>query len=250
MKIRLIRHATMLLSIGSANILVDPMFSPAGKMDPVSNSANELRNPLVELPVSVESLLGIDAVLVTHTHRDHFDEEAARVLPKNIPVFCQPEDMEKIRAMGFTKTISIQSSHTWNGILFTRTGGRHGTGKTGIMMGPVSGYVLQTPKEPSLYIAGDTVWCPEVVQSLEAFQPQITVVYSGAARFLTGDPITMAAGDIAKVCRNGNQTRVLAVHMEAFNHCALTRKQLREYLEQEGLSERVIIPADGEWLDF
>jgi hypothetical protein len=47
-----------------------------------------------------------------------------------------------------------------------RTGGRHGTGEIGEKMGPVSGYVLRGPGEPVVYIAGDTVWCPEVAAAL------------------------------------------------------------------------------------
>lgn len=226
------------------------MLSPAGAMAPVENSANQLRNPLVELPVSASELINADAVLLTHIHRDHFDSEAARLLPRDLPLLCQPEDEEKLLKMGFNRVCPVPGSCSWSGITITRTGGRHGTGEIGKMMGPVSGFVLQAEKEPCLYIAGDTVWCPEVSSALAAFQPEITVVYSGAARFLTGDPITMAAGDIIQVCRENTGTRVVSVHMEAFNHCALNRIDLRRQMEQEGLSERVIIPRDGEWMEF
>jgi len=226
------------------------MLSPAGAMAPVENSANRLRNPLVDLPASAGDLIDVDAVLLTHTHRDHFDSEAASLLPRYLPLLCQPEDQEKLLGMGFGKVIPVNTSFCWNGITFTRTGGRHGTGEIGKMMGPVSGFVLEAENEPRLYIAGDTVWCPEVESALGSFQPEITVVYSGAARFNTGDPITMTADDIIRVCLKNEGTRILAVHMEAFNHCALTREELGRRLEKEGLSGRVIIPADGEWVDF
>jgi hypothetical protein len=39
------------------------------------------------------------------------------------------------------------------------------------------------------------------------------------------------------------------VHMEATNHCLLTRDELAEELQREGLAERVEIPADGETLE-
>jgi hypothetical protein len=41
----------------------------------------------------------------------------------------------------------------------------------------------------------------------------------------------------------------VAVHMEAINHCLLTRDELREKLQSEGLLGRVEIPADGETLE-
>lgn len=250
MRIRLVRHATTVVIAGGSKILVDPMLSPAGAMAPVENSANRLRNPLVDLPAGAGDLIDADAVLLTHTHRDHFDGEAARLLPRGRLLICQPEDEEKLLGMGFYKVIPVQTSFCWKGITFTRTGGRHGTGEIGKMMGPVSGFVLETVNEPRLYIAGDTVWCPEVESALDSFQPEITVVYSGAARFTTGDPITMTAEDIIRVCLENKDTRVLAVHLEAFNHCGLTREELGRRLEEEGLSGRVTIPADGEWTDF
>ena len=38
---------------------------------------SELRNPLVELPMSVDEVIdGVDAVVVTHTHLDHWGNAA------------------------------------------------------------------------------------------------------------------------------------------------------------------------------
>ena len=33
------------------------------------------------------------AVLATHLHQDHFDATAARLLPRDLPLLCQPEDV-------------------------------------------------------------------------------------------------------------------------------------------------------------
>jgi hypothetical protein len=35
------------------------------------------------------------------------------------------------------------------------------------------------------------------------------------------------------------------VHLEAVNHCALTRSDLRERLHAEDLTDRVSVPEDG-----
>lgn len=53
--------------------------------------------------------------------------------------------------------------------------------------------------------------------------------------------------DIVELCRYAPAASVIAVHMEAINHCLLTREQLAGRLEQEGLLEQVRIPGDGEW---
>jgi L-ascorbate metabolism protein UlaG (beta-lactamase superfamily) len=101
----------------------------------------------------------------------------------------------------------------------------------------------------ALYVAGDTIFCPEVEEALDAHRPDVVVVNAGAARLLEGDPITMTAEDVARVCRALPDAHVISVHMEAINHCLLTRSELEEQLQRQGLEERVKIPADGETLE-
>lgn len=117
-------------------------------------------------------------------------------------------------------------------------------------MGAVAGFVLRAPGEPTLYLAGDTIWCDEVAAALEAHRPDVVLLNAGAAQLLVGDPITMTAGDVAAVCRAAPGAQVVAVHMDAVNHCRLTRAGLRAALEAAGLSARVAIPADGQRLRF
>ncbi len=52
---------------------------------------SELRNPLVELPFSRDKIVDVDAVIVTHTHDDHWDAAAIAAIPKTLPVFAQHE---------------------------------------------------------------------------------------------------------------------------------------------------------------
>lgn len=254
MQIQFLRHATLIVSLSGVRLLVDPMLGPAEAMDPIQNSANPRRNPLVGLPLSdaelSATLAQVSGVLVTHTHRDHWDAAAAELLPKHLPLLCQPEDEAKFREAGFANMLPIPSELTWHGIRFQRTGGQHGTGVIGQRMAPVSGFVLSAAGEPTLYIAGDTIWCTEVAEALQVHTPEVIVVNAGAAAFLTGDPITMTAEAVAQVCRARPGARVLAVHMEAINHCGLTRAALRQHLEQAGLSDPVLIPPDGAVFTF
>jgi len=250
MNLQLVRHATLVLQMNGLRIAVDPMLSPAGALDPTAPAENDRRNPLVELPSEFSGFGDLDAVIVTHTHRDHLDDAAVSVLPKELPLFCQPEDEAKLSERGFRNVHAVKESEVWNGIRLTRTGGRHGAGEMAQKMGPVSGFVLQSEGEPVLYIAGDTVWYPEVREALRRFQPDVTVVNAGGARFLTGGPITMTGPDVEQVYRSLPQTRVVAVHMGAWNHCMLSRAELRRYLEEKGISDQVLIPRDGESMTF
>jgi L-ascorbate metabolism protein UlaG (beta-lactamase superfamily) len=207
----------------------------------------------VDLPFGDEGTLALleatDAVLVTHTHNDHWDGRSRELIPKQTPILCQPEDWDEISAAGFRRVTPVEDVLEWSGLRFTRTGGRHGTGEIGHLMAPVSGFVVRAEGSPTLYVAGDTIFCPEVEEALDAHDPDVVVVNAGAAQLLEGDPITMTAEHVAKVCHALPDTYVVAVHMEAINHCLLTRDDLREELQREGLAEWVEIPADGETLE-
>ncbi|WP_127487118.1 MBL fold metallo-hydrolase [Paenibacillus ehimensis] len=250
MKIQIIRHATHYIEYDGKKLLVDPMLSPAGAMPPVANTPNSFANPTVNLNVPVSHLLQADAVLLTHTHPDHFDAVAAALLPKDIVFFCQPEDAGKLRDQGFRDVRPVESDIAWDSLSIVRTSGQHGTGEIGKRMGPVSGFVLNAPGEPVLYIAGDTIWCPEVEQALAQHKPDVVVLFGGSAQFLQGGPITMNKADVAKVAGAVPDAQVIVAHMEAWNHCLLRREDLRAYTAGLGLAERVLVPEDGESFRF
>lgn len=251
MEIQLLRHATLLLSFGGARVLVDPMLGDVGVAPPVANSPNQRPNPLTPLPMPAPACLsGVGAVLITHTHRDHFDDAAAALVPKHLPLLGQPQDEAKFTGLGFTAVGAVQDARRWAGIELHRTGGQHGTGEVGRRMAPVSGFVLRAPGEGTLYIAGDTVWCGEVERVLRAYRPAVVVVNAGAAQFLQGGPITMTAEDVVTTARAAPTAQIIAVHMEAINHCLLTRSELAAQVRAAGVSERVRIPRDGDALRF
>lgn len=250
MKIQLIRNASLWLEYGGVTFLIDPMFSEQGVNPPIVNTANGQRNPLVPLPGPVSQWLAPDAVLVTHLHQDHWDEAAAGLLRQDVPLLCQEGDQNRIAAQGFQNITEVKdtTAFTFQGVTLTRTGGRHGTGEIGQLMGKVSGFVFRAEGEPVLYLAGDTIWCEEVRDALDEYQPEVIIVNAGSAQFLTGGPITMDEQDVADVCRHAPDASVIAVHMEAINHCLVTRQLLKARLQQEGLAERVSLPLDGEWV--
>ena len=253
MQISFVRHATFVFGAGGRRVMVDPMLAAAEATGPVANTPNQRRNPLVDLPFGDEGTLALleetDVVLVTHVHNDHWDDRARDLLPKQTPILCQPEDWDEISASGFRRVTPVENGLEWSGLSLTRTGGRHGTGEIGHSMAPASGFVVRAEASPTLYVAGDTIWCPEVEEALDAHSPDVVIVNAGAAQLLEGDPITMTAEDVARVCHALPDALVVAVHMEAINHCLLTRDELRGELQREGLAQRVEIPADGETLE-
>ena len=250
MKIQLLRHATCLITVKGKKIILDPMLSPLGALEAIPQVPNPSKNPLVDLPENVnlnDLMAGLDGILVSHTHRDHFDAAAMKLLPKDKSLFCQPQDANRIREEGFLAVHPVMKSLSWGDFTIHRTGGQHGTGEIAEKMGPVSGYVLTSSGEPTLYITGDTVGCPEVRETLQKFQPDVILCFAGAAQFHEGDPITMTLSDIVDLIRNAPQGKIIAVHMEAWNHCRLSRKELETFLKEKSLGgAQVFVPKDGE----
>lgn len=247
MHIQLIRHATHLITYKGLKFLLDPMFSDQSTLPPVTNAPNQhLNNPLSSLPVGLEELVGIDAIIVTHSHRDHFDDHAISILPKDVPLFCQPSDERIIKDKGFKQTIAIDGEFVWRGIELIRTEGRHGHGQLAEAMGSVSGFILRASDEPTLYIIGDSVWYSEIEQNFKQFSPNVAIVFAGEARFLEGLPITMGITDINNIRQTSPHTKLIISHMESWNHCLLKREEVRDYIRQNQLESKISVPENGE----
>lgn len=238
MKLTLVRNATLLVELDGRRILVDPALDDAGARPPVENTANPRTNPLVPLPFPADELVRrLDGVVVTHLHRDHLDATAERHLPRNVPVLCQPEDEERLRELGLDAR-PVEDELEWKGIHVARAGARHSLdGPVANDLGPVSGFVLD-----DLYIVSDSVWCDEVEAAIEKRRPRVAVVNAGAASFLDSGPISMTSADVAEVAARVPVT--VAVHLEAMNHCPLTRAELRAAVPA------AVVPDDGETLEL
>lgn len=207
----------------------------------------------MELPVNIDldSLLHPDAVLLSHLHVDHFDDEAKRKLAQDQPIYTQSEkDRKEVEEAGFQHVTCIEDEMDICGVHIKRTGGQHGTGETAKRMGQVSGFVFSHPDEPTLYIAGDTIWCDEPKEVVNTSKPDVIVVNSGAAQFLEGDPITMTKEEILDIHRSQPKAQIVVCHLEAVNHCLLTRAALEAYVQEHHADQAIFVPQDGESLTF
>ena len=123
----------------------------------------------------------------------------------------------------------------------------HGHGVIGKLMGPGLGYLIELPDEPSIYISGDTVLTPIVRRVLTDLRPDVAVLNAGSASLDIGRPILMPMTEMLEFTRLASGT-VIAIHLEALNHCSVTRAQFRQAVTQAGLAHKVRILADGEVL--
>jgi len=79
-------HSTFLLQIKGKNLLIDPMFGDVPAPNPLLGN-KRFSN---ELPIEIEKLPSIDAVLITHDHYDHLDYESIQKLKGKVKLFFTP----------------------------------------------------------------------------------------------------------------------------------------------------------------
>ncbi|MER2178055.1 MAG: hypothetical protein ABS955_10295 [Stenotrophomonas maltophilia] len=95
------------------------------------------------------------------------------------------------------------------------------------------------------------MWTGDVQDAIKRYTPDVIVLNTGDARvkgFDTG--IIMGVEDTSRVHSLAPKAKIVAVHMDAANHMTVSRADLRRYVTEKALQDSVLIPDDGETLDF
>lgn len=254
MKITQIRNATQIIDYAGKTFLIDPMLAPKDTYPGFEGTANShLRNPTVDLPLPIDEIVNVDAILLTHTHPDHWDETAVTVIPKDKLIFVQHERDEAIlHSQGFTN-VQIFSEHTnYHNISFVRTACQHGSEaafeneEMAEILGEVTGVILSHTDEEKLYVVGDTIWIPSVEETMRKEQPGVVVLNTGWAHVLGFGPIIMGKEDVLKTHQVLPEAKIVATHMGAVNHVLVTTQEMRNYAIANRVDEFVFVPEDGE----
>lgn len=249
MNIQLIRNATIRLEYAGLTLLVDPFLADQGAYPAFPNSVRQdQKNPLVDLPLTVEEIIdGVDAVILTHLHLDHYDEVAKQHLPKDVKVFVQnTEDQALIENDGFTNVELLTDESTFKEVELIKVKGEHGRGEILKLTGEVCGVILKHDTEQTLYIAGDTVWYEEVAKNIKSHAPSVIVVNAGDNQFHAGGSLVMGKEDVHAVHQSAPDASIIAVHMEAVNHWTLSREDLRRFAASKHFSSKLVVPEDGQ----
>lgn len=261
MKIHHLRNATFVIESGGHHILIDPMLSDKGQLPPFAYFRHKARrNPLVPLPENADRVLDkVTHCLVTHSqkwgleplaHTDHLDNPGKAFLrEKHIPVACLGRDAAYLEKNGIAVAARLNywAAEDLLGGKITAVPARHGHSWTVHFMANGAGYYLELPGEPSIYIAGDTVFTNDTNRALSELKPDIAVVAAGSAGLDVGGPILMPMQEILTFVEKA-PGQVIANHLEALNHCPTTRAELKRALEEKSLLSKTFVPADGETL--
>ena len=255
MQIHQIRNATLIITYNKTRFLIDPWLMPKGYMAGFDVAVNaNVRQPRVDLPLPIADIVDVDAVILTHFHPDHWDDLAVEALDKNISFFVQnEEDLHKIKAFGFNNVQIISEKGTvFCGTTLYKTYGQHG--KREIikplceqihMPYDAMGVVFKAKQEKTLYIAGDTIWCEEVMTAIKQFSPEVIVVNACGATLLNGERIIMNDEDVKILSSFAPKSTLVVSHMDTVSHLTVTRNDIRKMK-----LNNVVVPEDNEIMEF
>ena len=254
-----VRNATGRIVYNGITILVDPMLAPKGEYPgfEIANTPErkKMRNPLIDLTMKIEDVLkDLEAVILTHTHLDHWESYAAKLIPKYIPIFVQhAADKKLVQSQGFVDVRVVGINTLFKGITITKTGGQHGSDSmfavpmVAELLDESMGFVLRAPGQKTVYFAGDTTWHEYVELALTKYKPDYIVLNTGEATYDGFDgSLIMGTNDVKKCYEFCKSVKIITVHMDAINHCICTRAIMRKFVDENKFGDRVMIPNDGE----
>jgi L-ascorbate metabolism protein UlaG (beta-lactamase superfamily) len=137
-------HATVLIELDGVRLLTDPVLG--AWVGPLRRRG----------PQPAGGVTGrLDAILISHLHRDHVDLRSLRWIDAGVPLIVPGGTRAFFEARGFAQVIELRpgQSHRLGGVTVTATAADHEIGRHGVDAEPV-GFLVEGTKR--LYFAGDT----------------------------------------------------------------------------------------------
>ncbi|MEW1813998.1 MBL fold metallo-hydrolase [Streptomyces diastaticus] len=256
-RITFIGNATLLIEYGPLTLLTDPNFLHRGERAYLGNGLSSAR--LLDPALELSELPGLDAVVLSHLHGDHWDRRARRGLAKDLPILATPHASRRLQGLhGFSRAVGLP---TWQSETLVREGrqvrvtalpGRHGPALAHRLLPPVMGSLWEfgaagAEPEVRLYVTGDTVMFPGVHEiARRCPDVQLAVLHLGGTTLPGGLLVTMDARQGVEMMRALELPEVLPVHYEEYG---VMRSPLADFLaatEREGLGDRVVRCRRGE----
>lgn len=154
-------HSAFLLEIAGKKILLDPMFGDVPAPHPWLGKSRYSNG----LPIEIEKLPKIDAIIMSHDHYDHLDYGSIMKLKEKTEQFYMPLGVgAHFRAWGVEES-RIHELDWWQDITldslkFTCTPARHFSGRGFTRANTLwSSWVIQSP-DKNIYFSGDSGYGP------------------------------------------------------------------------------------------
>ena len=197
-------------------------------------------------PPELHTFDRIDAMLITHSHFDHFGdvvELAKRHSPEAIAAsfeICHWLGTQDVSGCAPMNLGGTQSVLDWS---VTQVRADHSSalldGDTLLDGGPASGFIVRTAEGFSFYHAGDTALFGDMELFAELYEPEL-------AFLPIGDLFTMDPRQAAHACRLLGVSQVVPVHWGTFPPLTGTPEQLVEELARLDVDCEVVALQPGD----
>lgn len=228
---------TALLEYAGLRIITDPTFDgPQVYEDPDETTLVKTAGPAI----ARKDLGAVDLVLLSHHgHKDNLDWEGLELIAQGIPTLSTRQAADDLFG-GSVIGLDNWESYDFGVVTITAMPALHGPPGSEPMVGPVIGFMLESPGEPSIYMSGDNASLPLVQQIADRFAPvDIALLFAGAARVDEIDAdLTLNSTDAATAAKTLGARLVVGLHTEDWTHFSHTRTQLEEAFEGTGVLAR------------
>lgn len=237
---------TALLEWAGLRLLLDPTFDEPQRYGPDPDDLEKTAGPAV----AFDALGSIDLALVSHHHHEDNLDHVGRDLALTLPlVLTTPAGAVDLSARGGTARVIgladdesialddpvvVGSSVATQAVAGSRVHtvpAQHGPAEWAERLGPVCGFVLTAPGQPTVYISGDNS-SVDVVQAIAARYGPVdaAVLFAGAARVPEIDAaLTLTAADARAAALALGARRVVGLHVDQWTHFS----EGRDALERE-----------------
>ncbi|MDW5288489.1 MBL fold metallo-hydrolase [Formosa sp. PL04] len=243
-------HSTFLLQINSKNILIDPMFGDVPAPHPMLGS----KRFSDRLPINIDNLPHIDAVLISHDHYDHLDYGSITKLKEKVGAFYTPLGVgAHLESWGVPKN-KIHELDWWEEITFTDlkfvcTPAQHFSGRGLSDKGKTlwSSWIINSEQE-NIFFSGDSGYGPHFKDIGEKYGPfDFAMIECGQYNTLWHE-IHMYPEETAQAAIDVKAKRMMPIHWGAFKLAMHEWDEPVERLENAAqiLNVNMITPKIGE----
>jgi L-ascorbate metabolism protein UlaG (beta-lactamase superfamily) len=235
---------TALLNWAGLRIITDPTFdSPQSYEDPDETTLVKTVGPAM----SREAVGAVDLVLLSHHgHKDNLDWEGLELIAQGPATLSTHEAASELWG-GSVLGFDDWEQHQFGAATVTIVPALHGPPGSLALVGPVVGFVLEQPGEPTVYVSGDNASLALVEQIAGRFPSiDIALLFAGAARVPEIDAaLTLTSTDAVAAALLLGRPQVVGLHVEDWIHFSESRADLEAAFAAAGVSELLVATPRG-----
>lgn len=251
--LKLVGGPTALITYGGLRLLTDPTFDPPGEYPRPGTEIvlRKLAGPAVEL----ESLLPVDAVLLSHDHHsDNLDSSGREMLARVGTVLTTGAGAQRLgaNAIGMEPgdTYVLEPRESGGAVTVTAVRADHGPPEVASKNGPVIGFVLRGEGLPAIYVSGDNASVDvvrEIVAEHGPFDSVVLFIGGACVPEAWGDAkLTLTAQAAVEAARELGDAPIAPIHQDGWGHFSSSAADVQRAFTDAGLSDRLLPLSPGQ----